>query len=316
MATGKRWYIVDGGSEQGPISTAQLKQLADARRITPQSVVRREDQAAGVPAAKVRGLFGRPSGVDPVRASSDATSAREPMRFFVLVDGAETGPYLISELKQMAAAGTIHPGTRVRKIDLDRTNSARRIKGLFSEAQIAAYERSRREPAAAPVAPPAGVPTALPPQSEAVWMIVMPHGEMGPYTPTQLHTFARTEEIDPETRVRRVDMPRDVSAKRIKGLFPEPAASAAFATDTTTARKQQQAAQAQAEAEARTQQEAAERERQAAAAQAQAEAEARTQQEAAERERQAAEARAQAEAEVRAQQEAAERERQAAEARA
>ena len=81
--------------------------------------------------------------------------------------GEEKGPFDIAKLKQFADAGRIHPGTRVRKTDFDRSNSARRIRGLFSDEAIAAYEASLAESAQekdpAPHSPPAVPPVVSDP---------------------------------------------------------------------------------------------------------------------------------------------------------
>ena len=51
------WFITAAGREQGPVSAAQLKQLAAEGKLKPDMPVRRGDLAEVVPASSVKGLF-------------------------------------------------------------------------------------------------------------------------------------------------------------------------------------------------------------------------------------------------------------------
>ena len=72
-------------------------------------------------------------------ARAGAAAQAKRMIFFVCEGGQEHGPFTIPQLRDLAQKGLIHPGTRVRNIDLGFTNSARRIKDVFTEAQLAAF---------------------------------------------------------------------------------------------------------------------------------------------------------------------------------
>ena len=252
---GHRWYLVSARGEQGPIDSAQLKHLATAGRISAQTMIRRESDTAPFPAGRVKGLFPE-SSAQPPSKTGDVR-----LEFFVVAADREHGPFTVAQLKELAAEDKIHPGTRVRNVDLTITNSARRIKGLFSDEAIAAYEAHMAREKARRQAPG--------------WMIVRAHGEMGPFTAAQLKELAQDQEIDRDTMVRRSDLDRAVPAAKVKGLFPEVAAvvgGKAEPADVETER-QAQAAREQAERQAQAAQEAAARaeaERQAQAAQEEA----------------------------------------------
>jgi hypothetical protein len=51
------WFINRNGSEDGPFTPNQLKQLATSGQLHRDTPVRREDKQTAVPAAKVTGLF-------------------------------------------------------------------------------------------------------------------------------------------------------------------------------------------------------------------------------------------------------------------
>ncbi len=51
------WYVRIGEKEYGPFASAKLKQLADAGKISPETLVRLGTDGKWVPASKVKGLF-------------------------------------------------------------------------------------------------------------------------------------------------------------------------------------------------------------------------------------------------------------------
>lgn len=53
----QQWFLVQAGKEDGPFSSRQLKSLATSGRLTPQMLVRRDDQAKSLPAGRLKGLF-------------------------------------------------------------------------------------------------------------------------------------------------------------------------------------------------------------------------------------------------------------------
>ncbi|MEZ5944840.1 MAG: DUF4339 domain-containing protein [Planctomycetaceae bacterium] len=52
------WYFLKDGEEHGPITSREMKEMADSGRIQPADKVRREKDAEWFPASRVKGLFG------------------------------------------------------------------------------------------------------------------------------------------------------------------------------------------------------------------------------------------------------------------
>lgn len=55
----KLWYYKTNGQQFGPVTSAQLKKLADDQTIGPNDLVRKEGMRDWFPASQVRGLFGK-----------------------------------------------------------------------------------------------------------------------------------------------------------------------------------------------------------------------------------------------------------------
>lgn len=51
------WHVAIDGQEQGPVSGAQLRQMASSGRLSPTDLVWKEGMKDWVPASKVKGLF-------------------------------------------------------------------------------------------------------------------------------------------------------------------------------------------------------------------------------------------------------------------
>ena len=51
------WYYAHDGQQAGPVSALELKQLADAGKLTPDDLVWQEGVKDWIPARKVKGLF-------------------------------------------------------------------------------------------------------------------------------------------------------------------------------------------------------------------------------------------------------------------
>ncbi len=68
----QRWHYIRNGQECGPVSTADLRLLADSERLLPTDTVRAEGSARWVPASNVKGLFyaGPPTRRGPRRVAA------------------------------------------------------------------------------------------------------------------------------------------------------------------------------------------------------------------------------------------------------
>ncbi|MDW8197965.1 MAG: DUF4339 domain-containing protein, partial [Gemmataceae bacterium] len=69
MAMAAQWYYSHGGKTYGPVTSQQLRDLANRGMILPDDMVWKEGVAEGVPAKTVKGLF-----PDGSAASSPPTS--------------------------------------------------------------------------------------------------------------------------------------------------------------------------------------------------------------------------------------------------
>lgn len=57
-------------------------------------------------------------------------------QWFVELEGQEVGPLTSGQLRELAEAGKVQPGTLLRRSDLSRFVPASKVKGLFSERQV------------------------------------------------------------------------------------------------------------------------------------------------------------------------------------
>jgi hypothetical protein len=73
-----QWFVVRSGSEEGPITPQQLKQLAESGQLRPDDLVRREDAQTARPAREIKGLFAPSPGSPPPVPSQAATSQPSP----------------------------------------------------------------------------------------------------------------------------------------------------------------------------------------------------------------------------------------------
>ena len=120
MSTPQWWYAVDG-QQQGPVSSAELKQLADSGQLKPTDLVWQEGQADWAPASNVRGLFppqpqqGPPpsappppaAGPPPIETTSETTTPSGDAQSFVTEDRPRRGPSVapMDYLKQTLKLG-------------------------------------------------------------------------------------------------------------------------------------------------------------------------------------------------------------------
>jgi len=87
------WYATVDGVEQGPMTVAELKALAVADRVGPETPIRREGMAHTVPAARVKGLL-------PLVNVQPPTKARPPVQ---LTPAAEDQPLFAPDPPPRAA---------------------------------------------------------------------------------------------------------------------------------------------------------------------------------------------------------------------
>jgi len=156
------WYYQAMGEELGPVSWAELKELAETGFVTPEVLVRQGDDGRWLPASQVKGLFDggsqpaeaeKPQAVEPEdmglaplaedpprRPGAEAPRKATPQRpaaetrWYYEVEGQAQGPLTTAELKERAKSGQLAPGHLVRKGEEGNWVPAARVKGLFPKA--------------------------------------------------------------------------------------------------------------------------------------------------------------------------------------
>src|SRR5262245_7644099 len=76
-----QWYYARNNEQFGPVSAGELKQLAEARQLSPDDVLWREGMEAWTTAASLRGLFAEtPSADTPMPPAATAVTAERASR--------------------------------------------------------------------------------------------------------------------------------------------------------------------------------------------------------------------------------------------
>jgi hypothetical protein len=117
------WYYTTQGQQCGPVSTAELKQLAVAQQLQPSDLVWREGLAKWVPASSAKGLFPEGHAVAPAPAAAPAA--------------APAGPTPVAPLDDLD--DDLRPPRRRDGDDYDRPRRRRRDDDLEDD-----YDRPRR----------------------------------------------------------------------------------------------------------------------------------------------------------------------------
>ena len=157
------WYYQAMGEELGPVSWAELKELAETGFVTPEVLVRQGGDGRWLPASQVKGLFdggSPPAEAEKPRAASEpegvglaplreapprrpaAERPRKPTprppagetRWYYEVEGEAQGPLTAAELKERAKSGQLAPNRLIRKGEEGNWFPAGQVKGLFPKA--------------------------------------------------------------------------------------------------------------------------------------------------------------------------------------
>jgi hypothetical protein len=136
------WYYTRGGKKEGPISSQQLRQLAEAGQLQPTDRVWKEGVAKPVEARFVKGLFpqmhhghapqendpqhaasqpttrsdaqqGSPAGPPPLTSTPNGLPADE--KWYSQRGGLQFGPFSFRQLNQLAASGQLLPSDFVAR---------------------------------------------------------------------------------------------------------------------------------------------------------------------------------------------------------
>ncbi|NQT12289.1 MAG: DUF4339 domain-containing protein, partial [Planctomycetes bacterium] len=188
QSSGVSWYYEVLGEETGPLSTVQLRELAQSGFITPDVQVRKGADGRWLPAAQVEGLFdkadlaaaaslppipkpppaptaapspvaGRPRAADkPSNAPATARPQAADTGWYYEAMGQATGPVSSSALKELAGSGLLTPDTLVRRGSTGNWVAAKQVRGLFDRRAAAASKQTGRRTPAKPTPRPAPEP--------------------------------------------------------------------------------------------------------------------------------------------------------------
>ncbi|HUT89537.1 MAG TPA: GYF domain-containing protein [Thermoguttaceae bacterium] len=163
QAAAVSWYYQAMGEELGPVSLAELKELAETGFVTPEVLVRPDGDGRWVPASQVKGLYdggsqpaeaekpqavSEPEGVGlaplpeadrrrPAAERPRKLTPRPPAaetRWYYEVEGQAQGPLTAAELKERAKSGQLAPHHLIRTGEEGNWVPAGQVKGLFPKA--------------------------------------------------------------------------------------------------------------------------------------------------------------------------------------
>ena len=186
------WYYKVLGQEAGPMSGAELKDLAESGFLGPDVLVRKGADGDWIPAGQVGGLFGgtpepeapappKPPPADARRkakASGDAgagpaQAAKRPVPpeppppapqpadadWYCRAMGKEIGPLSRSALQELAASGFLAPGVPVRQGIDGPWVPASEVKGLLDQTPAPRPAEEPQRPGGEPASPGPEAPT-------------------------------------------------------------------------------------------------------------------------------------------------------------
>ena len=153
--TSQQWFHANGGQQQGPVSTEQLKQLAASGQLHPGDPVLKDGMGQWVEARKIKGLFPAQPMSSPQGLQHPPQPEATPPQWFFLNAGQQQGPVSAEQLKQLAGEGRLLPSDLVWKEGMAQWAEAKNIKGLFPPPPLppAAIAGPPPMPAAAPAGP-------------------------------------------------------------------------------------------------------------------------------------------------------------------
>jgi hypothetical protein len=171
------FYSTDGKARLGPVSSRQLKQLADEGVLARNALIWKEGLPDWIPADRLKGLFTTPAAEPPPPAhrqpaadtsaaagyaleappaADSARSAGEQRTWWYMRDGVQTGPIMRSALIDLVSSGIVPSDAFVWTEGMSQWRPARRVPELQPAAASSPGGR-----AASPGSPPT-VQTAMP----------------------------------------------------------------------------------------------------------------------------------------------------------
>lgn len=140
------------GAEMGPLTAAQLLEMAQSHQLTPEDLVRRGADGEWVAGYRVKGLFDERARSRTVAASpppaapkapetepesartGEAKGASTETQWFYISQGTKYGPLTFAVLQERSRSGQIRATDRVWSSSTPKWSEARRIEGLHFRA--------------------------------------------------------------------------------------------------------------------------------------------------------------------------------------
>lgn len=111
------WFCQLMGEEVGPLTTAQLIEMAKKHQIDPVDMVRKGRKRQWVPASKIKGLF-------------EEEAAPPSELWYFLYKGKKIGPMVAEKMKKHALKGRLKDDTRVWSTKMPKWVSAKDLDWL------------------------------------------------------------------------------------------------------------------------------------------------------------------------------------------
>ena len=143
------WYCQLMGSEMGPYSAAQLREMARKHQLTPEDLVKKGADGDWVAGYRVNGLFDdeaatvapskeppadSPKSKDPPAAEPSGTGKLKVsgpgFKWFYLSQGKKVGPLRFQQLQNHVQSGRLQPTDRVWSSENPKWTEARELDGL------------------------------------------------------------------------------------------------------------------------------------------------------------------------------------------
>ena len=122
------WYYAKNDQQLGPVSPAELKQLAATHLLLPEDLIWRDGMEAWAPAARVKGLFPEPREIPSNQnggRSSDAVSPMSAVNPLSTIDATPAPASSQSSADFLLSASVVPEATgRVRTTESDTVNAA------------------------------------------------------------------------------------------------------------------------------------------------------------------------------------------------
>ena len=136
-----QWYCRLMGDELGPLTSAQLLEMARGHKITPEDYVRKGADGNWVGAYRVKGLFDEDSTASGITKMAAAPPPPEPEPepptkqrvedWYCICKGRKLGPMTFEVLQALAAEGELGPSDRVWTNLMPKHHTAAEIQGLI-----------------------------------------------------------------------------------------------------------------------------------------------------------------------------------------